>query len=410
MTPYGTYFYFGLVAILSAVPVALMTFWPRLRRWSIVAITAIMLIIQYGSAIPTRAGHLSELHWLIGYAVLEWLTASLFLESRKRSSSRWYFSAAIVLAAAPLVISRVFGVLNQPIGFAGLSYAVFRSIDMLIGIQDGRVKTLGVAEYFAYLFFFPTVSSGPIDRFVRFKADFDAERTREMFWADLNAAVQHIFTGFLYKYIIAYYVDAIVLGRWFNHSGDWRYAIYFYGYGLYLFFDFAGYSAFAVGVSRLFGIRTPENFNRPFLAKNIRDFWSRWHISLSTWFRDHIYMRFVMATMRVRGIKRAPLISAIGLLLSFGLMGVWHGTEWHYVLYGLYHAALLIGYERWATLKKRRKWFTRPRWWTDAVAIVITFHFVCLGFVIFAGGVPAPKPKAHRVTQVESFKRPKSSP
>ena len=123
-----------------------------------------------------------------------------------------------------------------------------------------------------------------------------------------------------------------------------------YGYSLYLYFDFAGYSAFAVGVSYLLGIRTPENFNRPFLAGNIKDFWNRWHISLSTWIRDHIYMRFLLAATKGRWFAGKYTASYLGFFLAFGLMGLWHGIEPYYLLYGLYHGTLLVGHDlftRW---------------------------------------------------------------
>ena len=136
-----------------------------------------------------------------------------------------------------------------------------------------------------------------------------------------------------------------------------------YGYSLYLYFDFAGYSAFAVGVSYLLGIHTPENFNRPFLAGNIKDFWNRWHISLSTWLRDHVYMRFMLAATKGRWFTGKYTASYLGLFLTFGLMGLWHGIEPYYLLYGLYHGTLLVGHElftRWN--KPRRVWGDGPLW------------------------------------------------
>ena len=116
---------------------------------------------------------------------------------------------------------------------------------------------------------------------------------------------------------------------------------YMYAYTLYLFFDFAGYSAFAVGFSYLLGIRTPENFDRPFLARDIRDFWNRWHMSLSFWFRDHIYNRFLFTALKGRWFRSPQLASSAGYLLTMGLMGLWHGTALHFLAYGLYHGVLL---------------------------------------------------------------------
>jgi membrane protein involved in D-alanine export len=157
-----------------------------------------------------------------------------------------------------------------------------------------------------------------------------------------------------------------------------------YAYSLYLFFDFAGYSAFAIGFSYLFGIRTPENFNLPFLATNIRDFWNRWHITLSFWFRDHVYMRFLIAAAKSKWFRSEQIASYLGYFLAFGLMGLWHGTELHYIIYGLYQACLLTLYDLFSRWNKQRQLWRTGRAWRLA-SIVVTFHFVCFGFFIFSG-------------------------
>jgi membrane protein involved in D-alanine export len=169
-----------------------------------------------------------------------------------------------------------------------------------------------------------------------------------------------------------------------NAHGPSHLASYMYAYSLHLFFDFAGYSAFAVGLSYLFGVHSPENFDRPFLSRNIRDFWTRWHISLSFWFRDHIYMRFLIAATKGKWFKGRHTASYLGLWLTFGLMGVWHGIQPHYLLYGAYHAALLCGYDAFARWNKQMKRWPDTRAWRIA-NIVITFHVICFGLLIFSG-------------------------
>jgi membrane protein involved in D-alanine export len=114
-----------------------------------------------------------------------------------------------------------------------------------------------------------------------------------------------------------------------------------YAYSFYPFFDFAGCSAFAIAFSYLFGVHTPENFDRPFLARNIRDFWNRWHITLSFWFRDHVYMRFLLAAARGRWFTNKHTAAILGYFLAFRLIGLWHGPEPHYIVYGLYQGTLL---------------------------------------------------------------------
>jgi len=152
-----------------------------------------------------------------------------------------------------------------------------------------------------------------------------------------------------------------------------------------LFFDFAVYSAFAIGFSYMFGIHTPENFNRPFLSTSIRDFWNRWHISLSWWFRDHVYSRFVFSALKGHWFKNKYLASYLGFILSMGLMGVWHGTAWHYIIYGLYHGMLLVATDWFIRFNKQKKILNGGLWIWQAASIFLTFNLVCFGFLIFSG-------------------------
>jgi membrane protein involved in D-alanine export len=172
-----------------------------------------------------------------------------------------------------------------------------------------------------------------------------------------------------------------------------------YGYSFYLFFDFAGYSAFAIALSYLFGVHTPENFDRPFLARNIRDFWNRWHITLSFWFRDHVYMRFLYAAMRGKWFAHKEVAPIAGYFLAFGLMGLWHGPELHYIAYGFYQAVLLSAFHIFS------RWSKVHRYWRDGLAsrvlaIFITFQFVCFGLLIFSGRIGAAR-LPHSTAKIE---------
>jgi len=131
-----------------------------------------------------------------------------------------------------------------------------------------------------FLFFFPTISAGPIDRYRRFVPDWRKRRNRAEFLTDVDGAVHHFFRGLLYKFILAALIEQHWLKVAARSDSFGALVSYMYAYSFYLFFDFAGYSAFAISISYLFGFHTPENFNRPFLAQNIRDFWNRWHITL----------------------------------------------------------------------------------------------------------------------------------
>jgi membrane protein involved in D-alanine export len=346
-----------------------------------------MLVVQYsGERVFGDNTTVREIWLVLAFAWFEYALAWALLVIRSRGSARRASWLVVVLALAPVVAARTlprFGPTYQ-LGFLGLSYMAFRGLDVLVGIQDGLMKRLSPASYFAYLLFFPTISAGPIDRYRRFLQDWLHWRSRAELLRDLDGAVHRIFTGFLYKFILAELIRRYWLEPVATVTGLLGLVEYMYGYSLYLFFDFAGYTAFAVGMGYLFGIHTPENFHRPFLARDIRDFWNRWHISLSWWFRDHVYMRFVMAATRGHWFGDLYIASYIGFCLSMGLMGLWHGFALQYLVYGLYHAAMLIGHDvftRWN--KVHNLWGDSLRW--RAAGVALTSQAVCFGFLIFSG-------------------------
>jgi membrane protein involved in D-alanine export len=411
MIPYADFLYFGILLYI-AVPTLLIRRWLGFSRVWVLMATAAMLVVQYatiahllpvatagyagaGSGFVSTDGR-AEVRtiWLVmACGLFQWVTAQSFLWMRTRTAWYWPFPAALFLTLLPLLGARFLplAIPGAQIGFLGISYVTFRSLDVIFGIRDRLIVSLPAGPFFAFLFFFPAISSGPIDRYRRFSQDWNRPRTRGEFWIDLDGAVHRIFTGFLYKFLLAasikaYWIDRIAAGGLLNTLS------YMYGYSLYLYLDFAGYSFFAIGVSYLLGIHTPENFNRPFVAGNIKDFWNRWHISLSTWLRDHVYMRFMLAASKGRWFSGKYTASYLGLFLTFGLMGLWHGIEPYYLLYGLYHGTLVVGHEvftRWN--KPRRVWGSGPLW--RAAGTLITFHLVCLGFLLFSGRIgPTWKP------------------
>ena len=347
----------------------------------------LVCVVQFTDDIALRPGwHFRELWVVGGYAVWQSVVALGFLRWKSRAS----FHTAFALALLPLAVAKYLPHLapGSELGFAGISYVTFRALDVIFSIRDGVIKTLAPVQYIAFLFFFPTISSGPIDRYRRFVQDWQRTRTRSEFLNDFDTAVEKIFRGFLYKFLLAALIRTYWVAR-VEHGGGLQVVSYMYGYSLYLFFDFAGYSAFAIGFSHLFGIRSPEYFHLPFLARNIRDFWNRWHISLSFWFRDHVYMRFLLTAAKGKWFKGKHTANYLGLFLTFGLMGVWHGTESYYLIYGFYHAALLCGYDWFARWNKTAKWWPDGPVWR-AVNIGLTIHAVCFGLLIFSGRLAPP--------------------
>ena len=376
MTPFGSPLFFGLLAYV-AIPSLALGLAGRLRGpW-------ILLIVM--SAVGVQLAIDDQLLRALGYLAFQLLLIASFRAARARHW-RVGISVAIVLAVLPLFLVRVTSsnAATSPFWFLGLSYVTFRVIDVLLGIQDGLITRMDWQSLIAYLFFFPTLSSGPVDRYRRFTDDFRKVLSRQQYLDLLDSAVPLLIRGLAYKFIIASYVKNLALDPLGDRHGVIATLLYMYAYTAFLFFDFAGYSAMAVATSRLLGVDTPQNFAKPFLARNIVDFWNRWHISLSFWFRDHVYMRFVLAAKRRRWFADRYHASYVALLISFGLMGVWHGFAWHFLVYGLFQAVLQIGYSVFV------RWNAKHRWWGDGpgwriAGTLITLQAFAVSVLIFSG-------------------------
>ena len=410
MTPYASFLYFGLAGVYVLLPVVLARgLLPRVpawlkQGWTLLA-TAGMLAVQYAGGFEAASPTLRPIWALVGFGAVQYILATALLAIRRRTKARWPGWVTIFVALLPLLAAKLLpinspgaGTAAQPAGvvgaaglleFLGLSYATLRAVDVLFGVHDGLVTTLAPGRFLAFLFFFPTVSSGPIDRYRRFSAEWVKPDDRATFWHDLDAGVHRIFTGFLYKFVLAYWISF----HWMNTVPPdptlGNAVSYMYAYSFYLFFDFAGYSAFAVGFASLLGFRVPENFNLPFVSRNIKEFWTRWHISLSFWFRDFIYMRFVLLAVKRKWFRSKHTPAYVANFLTFGVMGFWHGTAAHYLIYGLYHACLITAHDLFARWNRPRP-DAPPRLWGDSLGwqlagAACTFQAVCFGFLIFSG-------------------------
>lgn len=326
----------------------------------------------------------------IALLVYEWIIVRSLISLRRRNMQKTLlFNAAMVAAAAPLVCTKIFAhMVPFPVLTFGITYVSMRMLDICFSIKDGVVEDVPFVEFATFLFFFPTLSAGPIDRYRRFDRDWQHVRTRGEILQDVDGGVHRLVVGFFYSHVISiliwhYWLQYAMLGTSLIDHVSFAYA-----YTLYLFFNFAGYSAIAIGFSYFFGIHTPENFDKPFLARNIRDFWLRWHMSLSFWFRDHIYTRFVYAGMKGKWFGNERTLSYCAYMLTMILMGLWHGFTFGYLLYGIYMALLLIGYDvfhRWHRAHRHSIPFAIPRWISVPLSVFITFHFVCFGLYIFSG-------------------------
>lgn len=380
MVPYTTFVYFGLSSILLLPAIVAGLLGKRLE-WYKFLLTLCFLGLTY-------ANSREQLLFLIGYTVWQWLIIKAAISVAKKNAKFWPHLIFIVLSIAPLVADKIMAVREpaQTFAFLGISYLTFKCVQILFEIRDGQIKEISLWRFLSFLWFFPTLSSGPIDRYRRYWKDVQETPSQAEYRLLLYEGIHRIFRGFLYKFIIGYLIKTYVLSLPLLKAHSF-YGIcsYMYAYSFYLFFDFAGYSAFAIGFSYLLGIRTPENFHHPFLSRNMKDFWNRWHMTLSHWFRDYVYMRITLILARRKFISKRYLISTAGYGSLFILMGLWHGLELHYIVYGLYHAVMMIGYEGFERLNKRYKFWPANHLWTRGISTLLTFHAVCFGFLIFSG-------------------------
>lgn len=387
MIPYANPFYF-VILIAALIPMVL-TLLIKGKRWSWyqVVLTLFFLYMSFGGK-DWKQGVA-----LIGYVVWQTVLVWLYFHYRQKKNTSWVFYLAVFLAIFPLGMVKVVPFLagHQSIfGFLGISYLTFKSVQIIMEMRDGMIKEYNIFRYVQFLLFFPTISSGPIDRYRRFEKDVENPPTPEKYVEFLGKGIHNFFLGFVYKFIIGYYfgqvLRPIVSELALKHGGiSWALVAYMYVYSMYLFFDFAGYSLFAVGTSYLMGYDTPVNFNKPFLSWNIKEFWNRWHMTLSFWFRDYIYMRLMFLLIKKKVFKSRIVASNVGYFALFLIMGVWHGLTWYYLVYGLFHATLICGTDAWLRFKKKHKEQLPSNRLTHGLAIFLTFNAVCFSFLIFSG-------------------------
>ena len=291
----------------------------------------------------------------------------------------------VFLSILPLVINKVFALTSlHLLAFIGISYMSFKTIQIMLEISDGLIKEkVSVKDYLQFLLFFPTVSAGPIDRSRRFLKEINEVMPRKEYLELAGDGVYRIVLGLLYKVVLSTYVYQMLLTL--NNTGTVVYSIkYMYLYTLYLFFDFAGYSLMAVGSSNVLGIQTPMNFNKPFLSVDIKDFWTRWHITLSTWLRDFVFSRVLMQVIRKKWFKNRLHNATYAYMVNMLVMGFWHGLSVSYIIYGFYHGVLMAGFE---VYQKKSNFYkkNKNKNWYKLLSWFVTMNLVMVGFFIFSG-------------------------
>ena len=318
--------------------------------------------------------------YLLAFIVYQYFLVFL----AQRIEAKW-LKPLLFLSILPLVINKVFALTSlHLLAFIGISYMSFKTIQIMLEISDGLIKEkITVKDYLQFLLFFPTVSAGPIDRSRRFLKEINEVMPRKEYLELAGDGVYRIVLGLLYKVVLSTYVYQMLLAL--NNTGTVVYSIkYMYLYTLYLFFDFAGYSLMAVGSSNILGIQTPMNFNKPFLSVDIKDFWTRWHITLSTWLRDFVFSRVLMQVIRKKWFKNRLHNATYAYIINMLVMGFWHGLSVSYIVYGFYHGVLMAGFE---VYQKKSNFYkkNKNKNWYKLLSWFVTMNLVMIGFFIFSG-------------------------
>jgi D-alanyl-lipoteichoic acid acyltransferase DltB (MBOAT superfamily) len=268
----------------------------------------------------------------------------------------------------------------------GFSYIFFRLVSSLRERAAGKLPAMTLREFITYVVFFPALIAGPIDRPERFLKDLRAAFVFNL--ADATEGARRIATGLFKKFVIADLIAIFALNEVNaaqTQGMGWMWLLV-YAYAFRIYFDFGGYTDIAIGVGRAFGVKLPENFKLPYLKPNLTQFWNSWHMTLAQWFRAY-YFNPLTRALRTRE-WRMTVIILVGQLTTMLLIGLWHGITWNFAIWGLWHGAGLFIHNRWSDFAKTRFAIPpeRPRLQqaVNVIGIVLTFHFVALGWVWFA--------------------------
>jgi len=269
----------------------------------------------------------------------------------------------------------------QAIEWIGLSYLTMRAIDYLLTYEYALPQDVGLIPLTLYLCFFSSFISGPIPRFTEFSMPTSTEKLSSAFFRIASGVIKIMFLGKLFFHA-SVLSPTFSAGRWPWLGTAWG----LYAYLFYIYLDFSGYCDCAVAIATLFGLHVPENFNFPFFAANIQDFWNRWHISLSHWCRDHIFFSS-LRSLDERFEKVPTLVKLIAATLcTFAIIGVWHGDSLNWLMYGLYHGAgvsILIVYRSLAESRFPNfydRLVVNPAY--KVAVTFLTFNFVSWGLLL----------------------------
>jgi alginate O-acetyltransferase complex protein AlgI len=338
---------------------------PRLRPWTLIALTA--LFLAYLSPL--------SLGILVLFTLLTWAVARGDRPTAGAVAiTTLGFVSVLVVFKLQARGQSIENIINEGLIPLGISYYTFRCLHLVFERYRGRFGEISLREVTGYLFFLPTIVVGPIHRFGDYQRDLHRVRLDPAF---VRGGLERILYGYVKIGFLANYLVNGYLGTWQRQlPANSALSAYFYIVqgGLNLYLQFSGYADIAIGFALLLGFRVIENFNWPYLQKNLSDYWRNWHISLTSWCRDYVYTTVV-------SFVRSPAVGALATLLVIGL---WHEISFRFIIWGLYHGTGLVIWQRFQALKphlpvikaKSAHRFIR------VLSTAFTVHYVWFGFVI----------------------------
>ena len=273
------------------------------------------------------------------------------------------------------------GLLMKVILPVGISFYTFQALSYSIDIYRGKIEpTKDIVAFFAFISFFPQLVAGPIERASNLLPQF--LKKREFNYDTAMEGMRQILWGLFKKLLIAnncaYAVDSVFYlhSRTTIPGSDLLLAAILFSFQIYA--DFSGYSDIAIGTAKLFGIKLSRNFNNPYFSRNVSEFWRRWHISLMSWFRDYVYIP-------LGGNQGSKLRTIINVFVVFLLSGMWHGANWTFIVWGLYHAALflptvLMGKKSQSDIVAKGRILPSLK---ELGQMFFTFYLVLFGWILF---------------------------
>lgn len=383
---------FNSIEFLVFLPIVIILYYllAQKYRWLLLFVSSCYF---YASFIP------EYLLILLGIILVDFFAAKAIARTEEKRQKKRYLIISILATSSVLFVFKYFNFFsenvdalakfigwNYSIGVLkwalpiGLSFHTFQSLSYVIEVYWGKQKPekhLGI--YATYVMFFPQLVAGPIERPQNLIPQF--KEKHPLLYKNLRIGFRIALLGFFKKMVIAdnlaLYVNEVFYAPHFFGDNMAILAAYFFAIQVYC--DFSGYSDIAIGVARMMGFKLMTNFKQPFFSTSIIEFWRRWHISLSTWFRDYIYIP--MGGNRVKGYR-----IYFNLFVVFLVSGVWHGAGWTYIIFGVLQAVYISFEVLLLPVTKKINAKLRVIGWHkvgNAVAWGITFHFVIFSFVIF---------------------------